>query len=103
MRVADDLSNVPCAQWNALAAAAQGRTTAQPFLRHEFLSSLAVTGCTGEAAGWIPRHLLLEDRAGALHAAVPLYMKTHSYGEYVFDWAWADAYEQHGLAYYPKG
>ncbi len=101
-RVVDDLARVPPAQWNALAAAARERSTAQPFLRHEFLTALAATGCTGEAAGWIPRHLLLEDAAGTLRAAVPLYMKTHSYGEYVFDWAWADAYRRHGRRYYPK-
>lgn len=101
-RVESDLSRVPAVQWNGLAAAARQRDTAQPFLRHEFLNALAVTGCTGEAAGWIPRHLLVEDAGGRLCAAVPLYIKTHSYGEYVFDWAWADAYRQHGQRYYPK-
>jgi predicted N-acyltransferase len=114
MRVADDLGSVPASKWNALVAAAWHRGGAdavpvrqdgaapQPFLRHEFLQAMALTGCTGEAAGWIPRHLLLEDGAGELRAIVPQYLKTHSYGEYVFDWAWADAYQRHGLRYYPK-
>lgn len=70
-------------------------------MRHEFLSALLETGCASERTGWRPRFVLLR-RAGALAAALPLFEKSHSYGEYVFDWAWADAYERHGLAYYPK-
>ena len=90
------------AEWTARGAAGAGRARAQPFLRHEFLRALELAGCVGEAAGWIPRHLLLRDTAGAPAAAVPAYLKLHSYGEYVFDWAWADAYRRHGLRYYPK-
>ena len=72
-----------------------------PFLRHAFLSAAEETGCVSETSGWQPRHLaLLED--GRLRAAMPLYEKTHSWGEFVFDWAWADAYRRAGLPYYPK-
>jgi predicted N-acyltransferase len=101
-QVLEDLSGVGAADWNALVAAGAGRARPQPFLRHEFLRALELAGCVGEAAGWIPRHLLLRDAAGALAAVVPAYLKLHSYGEYVFDWAWADAYRRHGLRYYPK-
>ena len=72
-----------------------------PFVRHEFLSALIDTGCASARTGWAPRFVLLR-RAGALAGAMPLFMKSHSYGEYVFDWAWADAYARHGLDYYPK-
>lgn len=89
------LSEVSSAAWNTL----QG--THVPFLRHEFLSALERHHCVGHATGWIPQHLLLyEDKT--LIGAVPQYLKTNSYGELVFDWAWADAYQRSGLAYYPK-
>lgn len=71
-----------------------------PFLRPEFLAVLEASGCVGEDTGWEPNHLSVGD--GASDAFMPLYVKTHSYGEYVFDWAWANAYHQHGLNYYPK-
>ena len=73
----------------------------QPFVRHEFLSALIDTGCASARSGWRPQFLLVR-RAGALVAAMPLFAKSHSYGEYVFDWAWADAHERHGIEYYPK-
>jgi uncharacterized protein len=73
-----------------------------PFLRHEFLAALEHHQCVGERYGWLPRHLALRDAAGALVAAAPCYLKLNSYGEFVFDWAWADAYQRSGLAYYPK-
>ena len=81
-------------EWDRLAGG-------DPFVSHEFLSALHETGCASTATGWTPQYLLLR-RNGALAAAMPLYLKTHSYGEYVFDWAWADAYYRHGIAYYPK-
>jgi len=93
-QVLESLANVDPAQWNALAGD-------QPFVRHEFLSALIDTGCASARTGWRPRIIVLR-RAGALAGAMPLFEKSHSYGEYVFDWAWADAYERHGLAYYPK-
>ncbi|MBI2753498.1 MAG: N-acetyltransferase [Betaproteobacteria bacterium] len=94
LRVADSLAGVSTAEWNALARG-------NPFVRHEFLSALIESGCAGARAGWQPQFLLLE-RGGRLAAAMPLFVKSHSYGEYVFDWAWADAYQRHGLEYYPK-
>jgi hypothetical protein len=72
-----------------------------PFASHAFLSALLETGCASARTGWQPQFLLLRHQ-GALAAAMPLFLKSHSYGEYVFDWAWADAYARHGLEYYPK-
>lgn len=92
--VVTSLADVSPVQWNRLAGD-------DPFLRHEFLSALHETGCASAATGWMPHYLLLRTR-NALAAAMPLYVKDHSYGEYVFDWAWADAYHRHGLDYYPK-
>ncbi len=94
VRVAASLAAVDPQEWNALAGG-------QPFVRHEFLSALIDTGCAADASGWLPR-FLLRYRAGALAGAMPLFAKSHSYGEYVFDWAWADAHERHGIDYYPK-
>ncbi len=94
LRVVEDLAEVPARDWNALAGG-------QPFLRHEFFSALHETGCASERTGWLPQFITLWDGA-ELRAALPLYLKSHSYGEYVFDWAWADAYHRHGLEYYPK-
>jgi predicted N-acyltransferase len=93
-QVVESLGGVDPAQWNALA----GR---QPFVRHEFLSALIDCGCASARTGWLPQFLLLR-RAGELVAAMPLFAKSHSYGEYVFDWAWADAHERSGIDYYPK-
>jgi predicted N-acyltransferase len=92
--VAESLSGVPAEEWNRLAGG-------DPFLSHEFLSALHETGCATLATGWAPQYLLLR-RDARLAAAMPLYLKSHSYGEYVFDWAWADAYHRHGIEYYPK-
>lgn len=72
-----------------------------PFLRHEFLLGLEDTGCTTRESGWQPCHLVLRDGTRAV-AAAPGFLKDHSYGEYVFDWAWADAWQRSGLSYYPK-
>jgi len=72
-----------------------------PFVRHAFLEALEASGSVGGEAGWQPRHLVLEDK-GQPVAAMPLYAKDHSYGEFVFDWSWAQAYRRHGLPYYPK-
>jgi hypothetical protein len=94
LRVAESLAGVPVGQWNALAGG-------NPFLRHEFLGALLETGCASARTGWQPQFLLLE-RDGMLAGAMPLFVKSHSRGEYVFDWAWADAYARHGLTYYPK-
>ncbi|MGB7181886.1 MAG: GNAT family N-acetyltransferase [Burkholderiaceae bacterium] len=98
MRLVDSLSLVPAADWNTLAGDGPGAV----FVRHEWLSALETSGSVGADTGWQPLHLLLEDMDKKLVGAVPMYAKYHSYGEYVFDWAWADAYRRNGLDYYPK-
>ncbi len=90
-----DITRVPAADWNQLAEGCY------PFLRHEFLALLEKSGSVCKDSGWQPHHLLIKD-AGILVGAMPLYLKYHSYGEYVFDWAWADAYRRYGFSYYPK-
>jgi predicted N-acyltransferase len=92
--VASSISSIEPAAWNALAGD-------NPFLRHAFLDALHETDCAVPAKGWAAQYVLLK-QDGVLKAAMPLYLKGHSYGEYVFDWAWADAYYRHGLDYYPK-
>jgi predicted N-acyltransferase len=94
LKVLTSLSEVDAGQWDALAGA-------QPFLRHAFLSTLHDTGCASPETGWAPYFLTLQ-RDGRLAGAMPLYVKSHSRGEFVFDHAWAEAFERHGLRYYPK-
>ena len=96
LEILDRLSDISCGEWNALIPSDAG-----PFLRHEFLNSLEETGCVGGDTGWQVAHLLLRDR-NQLIGAMPLYLKQHSYGEFVFDWSWAQAYEQQGMQYFPK-
>ncbi len=96
--VHDDPAQIDAAAWNALLDADPAAT---PFMRHEYLAALHASGSATAATGWQPCFVTLH-RGGELAAAAPLYLKAHSYGEYVFDWAWADAYERHSLAYYPK-
>ncbi len=93
--VAEDLSEVSSTDWNRLAG------EDNPFLRHEFLVALERHGCVGGGSGWYPRHLLVYSQARLVGAA-PMYIKAHSYGEFGSDWAWADAYQRAGVAYYPK-
>jgi uncharacterized protein len=90
------IDEVAPADWNALV----GKRF--PFLRHEFLSAAEQSGCVSPETGWQPRHALLRDQDDRLRGAMPLYEKTHSWGEFVFDWAWAQAYHRAGLEYYPK-
>jgi len=97
-RIVSDIRTLSAAQWDALA----GEAGPGPFVRHAFLAALQTAGCVGEDTGWHPRFVCVEDRTGTLVGAAPMYLKAHSYGEYVFDWAWADAYRRHGLEYYPK-
>jgi predicted N-acyltransferase len=85
-------------EWNGLLARQPSPT---PFLRHEYLGALHLSGSAVEQTGWAPQFITLH-AGGRLKAACALYLKSHSYGEYVFDWAWADAYRRHGLRYYPK-
>ena len=94
LQILQSLSDVDADEWNKLAGD-------QPFLRHEFLYNLERSGCATTETGWESQHLALwRDRE--LVGAMPLYLKHHSYGEYIFDWAWADAYHRNGLNYYPK-
>ncbi|MFM0741695.1 GNAT family N-acetyltransferase [Paraburkholderia xenovorans] len=94
IHVVDSISEVDAEEWNAL-------SDGNPFVQHEFLSAMHDTGCATVQTGWQPSYLLM--RTGAqLAGAMPLYVKSHSRGEYVFDHAWADAFKRHGLRYYPK-
>lgn len=97
-QVLSGIHDVAPAAWDALLARQRHPT---PFQRHAFLAALEDAGCVGPATGWTPHHVLLW-QGDTLAGAAPLYLKDHSYGEYVFDWAWADAYARHDLAYYPK-
>lgn len=99
IRVYDSPGQIDPTAWNDLLARQQRPT---PFMRLEYLAALHASGSASAATGWAPRFLTLWQEA-RLAAACPFYLKSHSYGEYVFDWAWADAYRRHGLAYYPKG
>ena len=96
LEIVDRLSDITSEEWNALLPSDAG-----PFLRHEFLSALEVTGCVGANTGWQVAHLALRN-SQKLIGAMPLYLKQHSYGEFVFDWSWAQAYEQQGMQYFPK-
>ena len=97
--VVSDLSEVGQVPWDALV---QAQAAPTPFLSYAFLHALHASGSAAPETGWQPQFVLLYDETDALAAALPLYVKGHSYGEYVFDWAWADAYARHGLDYYPK-
>ena len=99
IRVLADPSGIDAADWNALLA---DRPGASPFMRHEYLAALHGSASAVPKTGWTAQFIGVFDRGGRLVAACPMYRKDHSYGEYVFDWAWASAYERHGLAYYPK-
>ena len=89
------IAQINAAQWNALCS------DDYPFVRYEFLHALEVSGSVGKGTGWLPQHLVIHE-GDELIAAMPLYIKSHSYGEYVFDWSWADAYKRYGMDYYPK-
>ena len=98
IRIVDDPAGVDAAAWSSLLA---GEPDATPFVALPYLAAMHASRSAVPKTGWTPCFLLVE-RHGELRAAAPLYAKTHSYGEYVFDWAWANAYRQHGLEYYPK-
>ena len=89
------INDIPAREWEQLAGCTN------PFLRYEFFQALEASGCTSEATGWSPSHLVFKSDDKIVGLA-PAFLKSHSMGEYVFDWAWADAYQRHGLAYYPK-
>ncbi|MHA6494698.1 GNAT family N-acetyltransferase [Pseudomonas borbori] len=92
----ESLASLPALTWDALCA------QPQPFLCHAFLSALEESGSVGGRSGWQPAHQVLLDGQGQVLAAMPAYLKSHSYGEYVFDHGWADACLRAGIAYYPK-
>ncbi|MEZ5777554.1 MAG: GNAT family N-acetyltransferase [Paracoccaceae bacterium] len=100
--VHSDLRDVSAADWDACACpeAVSGRPI-DPFTTHRFLSALERSGSVGEGTGWLPRHLIARSEGNPI-AAMPLYVKSHSQGEYIFDFGWADAYERAGGRYYPK-
>lgn len=126
IRITQSLADVPARDWNMCASGMVERTTQpnpelkstsgdnlsptlstrgsapNPFVSHEFLSSLEESGSVGRRTGWQPRHLLAENVAGELLGVAPCYAKTHSRGEYVFDHSWAEAFERAGGDYYPK-
>ena len=123
VRVATSIKAIPAGAWNACAnpqafaelhalaeapeaSASLGVASAldrdNPFVSHAFLSALEDSGCIGGRSGWSPAYLVVEDEAGAVLAAAPSFLKSHSQGEYVFDHGWADAYERAGGRYYPK-
>lgn len=94
--VVRSIHEIAPADWDACAGAAN------PFLSHAFLSALEDSGSVKAETGWLPQHLVYADEEGRIAGIVPLYLKGHSQGEYVFDWGWADAYERAGGDYYPK-
>jgi uncharacterized protein len=94
VKLITSINEISATDWDAL-------TSGTPLLSHAFLSALEITGCVGNGTGWNQHHLIVTQDKKLL-GAMPLYLKSHSYGEYVFDWAWADAYERSGLNYYPK-
>lgn len=96
VKVLEKIDTVAQAEWDACAG------TDNPFVSHTFLRALEESGSVGKQSGWLPQHLVIENEAGGLLGAVPMYLKSHSQGEYVFDWGWADAYERAGGRYYPK-
>lgn len=103
-RIVSSLSEVGQPAWDALV---KRQPDANPFLSFAFLDSLHESGCASARSGWQPQYVTIwrqldDNDEGDLVAALPLYAKSHSYGEYVFDWAWADAYERNGMEYYPK-
>ncbi len=95
-RVVDKIADIPAETWDTLAG------PDNPFVSHAFLNALEETGCASNRAGWLPHHLVVEDVNGRMIAAAPLYLKSHSQGEYVFDHGWAHAWERAGGHYYPK-
>jgi predicted N-acyltransferase len=96
VRIGRRIEDIGKPAWDACAG------NGNPFVSYDFLQALEESGCVSDASGWAPHHLAVEDEAGVVGAVMPLYLKSHSQGEYVFDWSWADAYERAGGRYYPK-
>ncbi|NQV56335.1 MAG: N-acetyltransferase [Rhodospirillales bacterium] len=96
IKVLTRISEVSAEEWNACAG------ESNPFVRYAFLNALEESGSVCAETGWQPQHLVVNDEQGKIAACMPMYLKNHSYGEYIFDWGWADAYERAGGKYYPK-
>ena len=96
VRLHSSIEEIDPQEWNQLAG------TRDPFTRYEFLHALEQHQCVGETFGWLPQHIVIRDHDNKVVGISPLYIKTNSYGEFVFDWSWASAYEQAGIPYYPK-
>ncbi len=99
VKVVPSIHEIPEQEWDACAG---DPANLNPFVRHAFFSALEDSGSVSAESGWQPQHLVLENGAGQILGCAPLYLKNHSYGEYVFDWGWAQAYERAGGSYYPK-
>jgi len=96
VEIAERLADIRREDWEACAG------SDNPFVSYDFLSSLEESDCASASAGWAPHHILIRDALGQVMACMPLYLKSHSHGEYIFDWSWAEAYERAGGRYYPK-
>lgn len=96
VKMVEAIADIPALAWDACAG------DANPFVSHAFLHAMEASGSVSPRTGWVPRHLVAEDTAGRIVGCVPLYLKGHSWGEYVFDHAWADAFQRAGGRYYPK-
>ncbi len=96
VEIHDSIDEIDANAWNRLAG------DAYPFLKHQFFAAAERSGCVSPDTGWTPRHIALYATDGRLRAAMPLYEKSHSWGEFVFDWSWAQAYQRAGIDYYPK-
>lgn len=96
VRLVADITTIPAAEWDACAG------SDNPFVGHAFLAAIEESGSAGAATGWLPQHIVLQDDGGRVIGIVPAYLKSHSYGEYVFDQGWAQAFERAGGRYYPK-
>ena len=96
VKIHQSLLDIPEDQWDRV------NVDSNPFTSYAFLSSLEESASIGYKTGWLPRYLAIYDDRGNLTGALPMYEKHHSWGEYVFDWAWAQAYDRAGLSYYPK-
>ncbi|WP_053999066.1 GNAT family N-acetyltransferase [Ahrensia marina] len=104
IRVQEKISVISREDWSKLSGTSKTESgfPYNPFISHDFLNALEVSGCAVRETGWLGQHLILEDDKGTIHGVLPGYIKSHSQGEYVFDHAWADAYERAGGRYYPK-
>ncbi len=96
IRILGAIGEISAADWDRCAG------DNDPFVSYAFLSALEDSGSVSAETGWRPQHMVLEDGHGKIAAVVPLYLKNHSYGEYIFDWNWAEAYQRAGGSYYPK-